>query len=512
MEMPRQSSRRVSQLLMQYGVRPAAIAGVFVYAALLWTLLIQQGISYPFVFLFFGAVIGSAWFGGTLAGFLSVAFSTVVIAYFFVPPVFSMSVDKKSRSYLLAYVLCATAISWASSSRKRAEVKILRARDELEERVQERTAEIQSSHEEIVERERQLRVLTEAIPQQIWRATADGTIEYCNQHLLHYTGHIVDEMKGDSFFSIIHGDDRDAFRESWANAISSGIQFEGEWRVRGASGEYRWFLIRSIPQFSTSGLIARWYGTHIDIEKRHRTEHALAVAQVELSQQSRTLSMGELAASIAHELNQPITAVVTHAYACRQWLAADPPNLERASSTAEKIVQESTRASAVVAGVRGLFQGREPTRESEDINRLVRSLVQLLRDEAIQRDVIVRTRLDTNLPQTLCDPVQIQQVLLNLAMNGMDAMAEINGPRELLIASELRDSREIVIRVEDCGTGMSAESTASIFVPFFTTKPHGAGLGLSISRSIIEAHDGKLWSTPRLAGGTVFQFTIPVMS
>ncbi len=503
---------RASQLLMDNGIRPSAIAGVFVYTALLWTLFIQQGISYPFVFLFFGAVIGSAWFGGTLAGLLSVGFSTVVFAYFFVPPVFSMSVEKKSRSYLLAYFLCATVISWMCSSRKLAEVRILRARDELEERVRERTAEIQRSNEEIVESERQLRLLTEAIPQQIWRAAADGTIEYCNQHLLNYTGRTAYQMMGDHFASVVHCDDREEFCEAWANAVSSGIEFEDECRICGADGQYRWFLIRSIPQFSTSGRIVRWYGTHIDIEKRHRAEHALTLAQVELSQQSRTLSMAELAASIAHELNQPITAVVTHAYACRQWLAADPPNLERASTTAEKIVQESTRASAVVAGVRGLFQGTEPAREPADINQIVRSLAQLLRDEAMRRGVIVRTHLASKLPSTLCDSVQIQQVLLNLAMNGMDAMAETNGLRELLIVSESVGFDEILIRVEDCGSGMDAETAAKLFVPFFTTKPHGAGLGLSISRSIIEAHDGRLWVTPRIAGGTVFQFTIPVVS
>jgi PAS domain S-box-containing protein len=423
-----------------------------------------------------------------------------------------MQVDKASKNYLIAYIICSAAISWACSSRKRAEVLIRRSRDELEERVQERTTEILRSHEQIVESERQLRTLTEAIPQQIWRANADGMMEYCNQYLLDYVGRTAEEMQGDHFFSVIHDEDRDSLRESWANALSSSTQFEGEWRIQAADKKYRWFLIRSIPQFSGSGQIARWYGIHIDIEERRCAEQALAQAQVELSQQSRTLSMGELAASIAHELNQPITAVVTHAYACRQWLAADPPNLERANATAEKIVQESTRASAVVAGVRGLFQGKEPARESTDINRLVRNLVQLLRDEAIRRDVIVRTRLAAGLPHTLCDSVQIQQVLLNLAMNGMDAMASTNGPRELSITSESKDLREIVIRVEDSGSGMDAETTSRIFVPFFTTKSQGAGLGLSISRSIIEAHDGKLWMTPRPAGGTVFQFTLPVMS
>lgn len=497
---------------MKHGIRPFAIAGIFVYCALLWTLLFQQGISYPFVFLFFGAVIGSAWFGGTIAGFLSVLFSSAAIAYFFIPPVFSVRIEKASKSYLIAYILCATAISWASSSRKRAEVEIRRSRDELEERVQERTAEILRSHEEVIERERQLRTLTEAIPQQIWRAGADGAMEYCNQHLLDYVGRTAEEMQGDQFFSVVHRDDLDDLRESWTNALTAGAPFEGEWRIQGADKQYRWFLIRSIPQFSESGQIVCWYGIHIDIEKRRHAEQSLALAQVELSQHARTLSMGELAASIAHELNQPITAVVTHAYACRQWLAANPPNLERASATAEKIVQESTRASAVVAGVRGLFQGREPTRESADINQLIRGLMHLLRDEAIRRDVIVRTHLAVNLPRTLCDPVQIQQVLLNLATNGMDAMATVDGLRELIITSEYKDSREILIKVEDTGSGMDADTTAKIFVPFFTTKPHGAGLGLSVSRSIIEAHDGKLWATASHSRGTVFQFTLPVLS
>jgi signal transduction histidine kinase len=176
------------------------------------------------------------------------------------------------------------------------------------------------------------------------------------------------------------------------------------------------------------------------------------------------------------------------------------------------MIQESTRASAVVTRIRSLFQGGESVREAVDINRLVRNLVNLLRDEAIRRDVLVRTGLAADLPSTIGDSVQIQQVLLNLAMNGMDAVAEMESPRELFIATELRTPAEILIRVEDCGTGMDPQTAARIFDPFFTTKPHGVGLGLSISRSIVEAHDGHLWAAPRPNGGTAFQFTIPVVS
>jgi PAS domain S-box-containing protein len=499
-------------LLMDYGIRPLVVAGFFVLVALLLTLLLQQAFVYPFVFLFFGAVIASAWFGGTIAGFMSVALSTLTISYFFVPPIFSMKVNAESRSYILAFFLCSVAISWVSSARKRAEVVILRARDELEERVWERTAEIRRSHEEIVESERRLRLLTEAIPQQIWRAGADGKVEYCNQHLLNYVGRTTEEMVGDHFLSVIPRGDQEAFRESWATALQSGTRLEGEWRIRGADGQYRWFLIRSIPQFSSTGQISSWYGTHIDIEERHRAERALIQAQAELSQQSHTLSMGELAASIAHELNQPMTAIVTHAYACREWLASDSANLERARTTAAKIIQEGTRASSVVARIRALFQGEEVVREHVDINRLVRDLVSLLRDEAIRRDILVRTKLEPNLPPTLGDSIQIQQAMFNLAMNGMDAVADRDGQRELFITSELKESSEILIKVEDCGAGIDPKNAAIIFNPFFTTKPHGVGLGLSISRSIIEAHDGRLWASPREEGGTTFQFTIPIVS
>lgn len=513
-------AKRLSHWSMDYGLRPCAIAVCFVLVALLWTFPLQHIIAYPFVFLFFGAIMGSAWFGGAVAGFIAVVLSSFLIAYLFIPPLFSITVAKESQSFLAAFILCAIAISIVSSARKRAESAILSARDELEAKVQERTAELQQSNLEIRESERQLRLLTEAIPQQIWRAGASGSIEYCNQHLTEYVGRDQAGLTGDLFFNILHPEDEPLFRQEWEAALSAGSQFEMETRVRGHmnggdpehEAAYRWFLVRAIPQRTSEGRIAYWYGTHIDVEEQHRAQEKLMDAQENLAHLSRTLSLAEMAASIAHELNQPLTAVVTHAYACREWLHGVPVNVEKASATAEKIVQESTRASSVLKRVRALFQRDEQVREGADLNQIIRELTRLLREEAIRRGISIHLDLAPDLPRPEVDPVQIQQVLLNLANNAMDVMAQQRGPHDLTFRSEKRDEKEIMISVIDSGPGIAPERLSQIFEPFFSTKPHGTGMGLAICRSIVEAHGGRLWASNADGGGAIFKFTVRMTS
>jgi len=218
--------------------------------------------------------------------------------------------------------------------------------------------------------------------------------------------------------------------------------------------------------------------------------------------------MAELAASIAHELNQPLTAVVTHAYACREWLREDSLNVAKASATADKIVQESTRASAVVSRVRALFRKDAQTRELTDINGLIRSVERLLHDEAIRRDVSIQLILSDETPKLAVDPVQIQQVLLNLTINGMDAMSEVSGQRELTIRSRRTDKDEALLSIEDQGPGIPENIRERLFEPFFTTKPIGSGMGLAICRSIVEMHDGKIWAENGVEGGAIFHFTV----
>ena len=368
------SGIQIRSLLRRYGIALLSVTVAFVS-----TRLLQPLFPYPFLFLFFGAVMASAWFGGTIAGFFAVLVSTALVDYFFVPPFHSFSISTSAEAYFVAFVVCALVASWVSSGKKKSEEALRETLDLLEVRVSERTAE-------------------------------------------------------------------------------------------------------------------------------------LLKTQAELTRLSQVLSMGELTASIAHEINQPLTAVVTHGHACIEWLSASPPNLEKTRQTVARIIADGTRAGAVLSRIRALFKKESPAKDWLDINELIHEMTAFLRDEAIRRRILIRTDLVPGLPKVKADRVQLQQVVLNLMMNGMDATAETTGrPRELLISARAKES-ELVVRVEDSGVGLDAEAGEKIFDAFFTTKPHGIGMGLSISRSIIEAHEGRLWASPRPSGGAIFQFILPIQS
>lgn len=497
-------------LLVEYMVRPSAIAGFFVLLAFLWTLPFQHEIAYPFPFLFLGAVMGSAWFGGIISGFIAVAASSVLIDYFLVPPLYSMSVSGLSKTFFAAFTVCAFAMMLVVASRRRSERAIREARDQLEVRVQERTAELRQSNLELEESARRLRMLADAIPQQMWSAGADGRLDYSNHHLIDSLGAPLEGPLSEALPRILHPVDETLVRRTWNSALADERAFEIEARLRLADGVYRWFLIRGIPQHSVDGKLTRWFGIHIDIEQQHRAQQGLIEAHDELSRSARTLLLAEMAASIAHELNQPLTAVVTHAYACREWLAARPANVQKASATADRIVEESTRAGAVVARVRALFRSDEPVRQATNINRLVLDLVQLLRDDVARHNAVIRLVLADRLPAVEMDPVQIQQVLLNLAHNALDAMDSSMLTRELTIRTLAEAADRVRVTVEDRGPGLAPDAATLIFDPFFTTKPQGMGMGLAICRSIVESHDGSIWTEPTTPRGAAFHFTLPV--
>jgi PAS domain S-box-containing protein len=498
---------RLTDLAMEYFARPLAIAVFFVLIALLWTFAFQHVFAYPFVFLFFAAVMCSAWFGGFIAGIMAAAMSSFLVAFFFIPPVFSLSIAQEYRSYVTAFIVCAIAITTVSAARKRTESAIRGSRDLLEAAVEERTAELQQSNAEIKESERRLRLLTEAIPQQIWRTDRSGSIEYANRDLLQYLGISVDELSGDSFFEIFHLDDAASVKANWDEARAAAAKLEVKARVRGADGSFRWFILRANPQFNESGAIACWYGVHIDVEDQERAQQDLLVSQERLSRFSRTLSMAELAAAIAHELNQPITAILSDAHACRRWLQMNPPNLDRAEVTADRIVRDSTRASQVVSRVRSLFSRTDYVREPGDLNAMIRELARLLRDEAMRRRIGIRLQLSEAVPVISLDRVQIQQLLLNLALNGMDSMSTVAASRSLEILTAMSSANEVQVTVRDHGVGLSNETKEHMFEPFFTTKQGGTGMGLAICRSIIEEHDGHIWAEP-LDEGTAIHFTL----
>ena len=358
-------------------IRGCGIAALCVAAAFVPTLLVQRIFPYPFLFLFFGAVMASAWLGGAAAGLFAVMLSTVLVEYFFVPPFRSLAIYSSGYAYFAAFVACAVVVSWVSAAKKKSEVALKEALDQLEVRVSERSAELMKT-------------------------------------------------------------------------------------------------------------------------------------QTELAHLSQVLSMGELTASIAHEINQPLTAVVTHGHACVEWLSANPPNLEKAQQTVQRIIQDGTRAGAVISRIRALFKKEAPAKDWLDINDVIHELTTFLRDDAMRRRIVIRTDLVPGLAKVKGDRVQLQQVVLNLMMNGMDAMAETAGRTRELVIRARGDKSEIVVCVEDSGMGLDPEAAEKIFNPFFTTKPHGIGMGLSISRSIIESHEGRLWASPRPSGGAIFQFALPV--
>jgi C4-dicarboxylate-specific signal transduction histidine kinase len=352
------------------------------------------------LFVFFAAVMASAWFAGTGPGLFAVLLSTIAVDYFFVRPFYSLAINATDSSYFAAFILCALVASWISSSKRKGEEALREARDQLEVRVAERTAELQKSNAEL----------------------------------------------------------------------------------------------------------QKTVGQH------EKAQQALMKTQAELAELSRFLTMAELTASIAHEVNQPLTAVAVYGRACLEWLSASPPNLAEARRAAEIVIQDGTRAGTIINRIRALFKRQPVAQDWLNLNEIIAESIGFTREEAIRHRIAIRTELARDLPDIKGDRVQLEQVVLNLVINAIDALREASNPREVLITSRREGAAEVLVSVEDSGIGVSPESSGRIFDPFFTTKSHGIGMGLSISRSIVESHGGRLWAESRLPDGAIFRFTIRIGS
>lgn len=258
----------------------------------------------------------------------------------------------------------------------------------------------------------------------------------------------------------------------------------------------------------------------LDLSEQKRAEEALRQAeqdlrktQAEFARVNRAMTMGELTASIAHEVNQPLAAIVSSSDSCTAWLANEPPNLDRARAAAERIVQAATQANGIVQRIRRLFQKSTSATEAVDVNDVIKETISFVAHEAQRNHIFLRTELDGSLPLVTGDRVQLQQVILNLMINGIEAMSGVDGePRSLLIRSALPNERELRISVADTGPGIDAKNIGLLFSPFFTTKPQGIGMGLRISRSIIEAHGGRVWAEKNDPHGAVFHFVLPIQA
>jgi PAS domain S-box-containing protein len=422
---------------------------------------------------------------------------------------------------IVTLILIATAVA-TSSVDWRAGAEGRQLNQDLEHLVAERTLQLeavnQSLRKEIAERERaeedvhrsegRLRLVIDTLPALVWSKLPDGSADFLNQRFREYTGLSVEEGLGWGWMmKAFHPEDRAA--EEWRAAFAAGQPFEREARLRRADGAYRWFLVRAVPLCDEHGKVVRWYGTTTDIEDRKCAEDALLEAQNKLSQVTRVQAMGELAAAIAHEVNQPLTAIVTNANFSLRQLKSSTPNLDELRAAIAEIVNDGTRASAVISRIRGLLMKGDHGREEIHINQIIQDATILVRSELTRNRVSLSTNLTANLPQVSGDPVQLQEVLINLIMNAVEAMRpSAERPRKLLIRS-VKNAADVLIQVQDSGPGITPEIADRIFEPFFTTKAEGIGMGLSISRSIIESHGGRLSLLPT-SEGALFEFTLPL--
>ena len=597
--------------------------------------------------LFFLAIMLSAWFGGIGPGLTAALLATVAIVYFFLPPLFSLRFDPAHAPQLVVFFLSALLVSSWSATRKRAQKLLQRARNELEIKVQERTADLGQSNEqlqiEVAERKRteealkkqalELRdqaQLLELAHDAILVRDLSSAIMFWNRGAARMYGWTREEALGEITHTLLQTEFPKSFEEVEAK-VRGEAYWEGElihtrrdgsrivvasrqvlnrdpqgnpiaileinnditerkraeealvekaglldlthdtvfvrdmsdriryWN-RGAEELYGWKQREAIGQVSHQLMqtnfpaplkvineellgTGRWEGelvhtrrdgtqvrvasrwslqrneqglpaaileTNNDITERKRAEEALLKTQAELAHVTRLTTLGELTASIAHEVNQPLAAIVTNSNACLRWLASEPPNLDKTRQAIGRIMKDGNRASEIISRIRALVKNAPPRKDWVDVNEIIVEVIGLALNEADRNQIFLKPHLSSDLPLVLGDRVQLQQVILNLIINGVEAMGRNKeGSRELVVSSEKDEANGLLVAVRDRGVGLESANLNQLFDAFFTTKPDGMGMGLAISRSIVEAHGGRLWATANSPQGAIFQFTLP---
>jgi PAS domain S-box-containing protein len=381
--------------------------------------------------------------------------------------------------------------------------------------------------------EKELSSVVDTLPGLVWTASLDGQVDFVNRQWCEYTGLSLKDSCGNGWQMAVHAEDLPQLLER----LKTSVAFEAEVRMRRFDGEFRWFAVRANPITDESGAVVclnwdiedrkrreKFLGEskqalemlpdvtrrkNVEEELRH-SEEALDKARSELAHVTRVMSLGALTASIAHEVNQPLSGIITNASTCMRMLDADPPNVDGARETARRTIRDGHRAADVIARLRALFSKKDVTSELVDINQATREVIALSRRELERNRVLLRTQLADNLPRVTGDRVQLQQVILNLLRNSSDAMSAVNDrPRELVFKTELDDGDRVCLSVRDTGKGFDRQTMDQLFHAFYTTKDGGMGMGLSVSRSIIENHQGRLWAKPNDGPGVTFMFSIP---
>jgi PAS domain S-box-containing protein len=364
------------------------------------------------------------------------------------------------------------------------------------------------AEEALRQSEEQWRDVFENNPTMYFMVDAAGTVIALNPFGAEQLGYKVDELVGQPVLGVFYEPDREAAQRNVALCLEH-LGRAKSWEARKVRKDGTVLRVRE-----TAKAVLRANGPVLliaceDITEQRLAAEALRQAQADLAHVNRVTTMGELTASLAHEINQPIAAAVTNANTCLRWLARDHPDLEEARAAAMRIVKDGTRAGEIISRIRLLFKKGTLERELVDVNEVIREMIVLLRGEAMRYSISVRTELAADLPQIMGDRVQLQQVLMNLMVNGIDAMKEVDGTRELAIKSQRAENEHLLVSISDTGVGLPSQQADQIFNAFFTTKPHGTGMGLRISRSVIESHGGRLWAAGNSPRGASFYFTLP---
>jgi PAS domain S-box-containing protein len=493
MELPENSALPTEAVLLRYDQRlmriPHAatfrygIAVLFVGAAFGLSLLIRSSLPDGFLIFFLSAVMLAGWFGRTGAGLFAVILSMVIVDYYFIPPYRAFVIELDELPYFLSFLFSAVVTSWLGSARRYAEEK-------------------QTAH---------LDELFEQTPEAIMLVDLRDRVLRVNKEFTHIFGYTLGEIsKRRSTELIVPAQLRaEALKARERLADGQNVNVE-TLRVR-KDGSQVMVSEVAFPVVANGKVIA-YYVIFRDITETKRAQEELQKAQSELAHLSRITTMGELAASIAHEINQPIGAIVTNGNAAVRWLAQQPPQLDGAEEALECIVRDANRAAEVIGRIRSLLKKNPTPMVRLDLNEIIREVLLLTTYETNRRHVTVTAELGNHLPAVLGDRVQLQQVILNLIMNSLDAMSTITDRDRRLRINSSQVSDAVMIMVDDSGHGWDPQYSNSIFDPFFTTKKDGIGMGLTISRSIIEAHGGRLWAEQGSQKGASLRFTLPIAS
>ncbi|WP_201833833.1 MASE1 domain-containing protein [Microvirga zambiensis] len=371
-----------------------------------------------------------------------------------------------------------------------------------------------TAQEALRNRERELSQLVDMVPSLLWRLSPKGDPTFFSKRMIEFCGLNVGDFRkagtnrlATAIATLFHPDDVAKLEEALNRSLVTGESFSLNYRMRRVDGVYRWVSGRAEPLRDESGRIVQWFGLSQDIDDQVRVEGELRLARESLARASQAASLAELSAAIAHEVNQPLAAVIANSNACQRWLSASPPNLDRASKTVERIIHNANTAADIVSHIRALFKHSVETRASTLLESVIADAHTLMAEEAIRRRIRMDVEVESDLPPVALDRVQVQQVLVNLIRNAMDAMDSISGDRVLGVRVH-RPGDEIRIDISDRGQGVAFPER--VFEPFFTTKEQGMGMGLAICRSIVEAHGGRLWAENNERQGATFTFTLPI--